>query len=300
MTEVIIDYSWYNPFKVLVKQLLSNTLTKTILNNLTLDAKHIDKIVSDKYYHLWLKAFTVETIDPNENLEKLEYIGDRALSYGMSYIFNKKYPSAARNELYSLSSYYTSNIVNQLKFQDLGLSDFLLVTEEEKEYDLVKKSYSDSFEAFLGALSTITEDILNLKVGMLIVVTFLENIYFNSINEKYMMYPPITEISNLIKNLAIILKFQNDDLYIIDNRKILINSQFVNTFNKKLKKNFFNKDNLQLIKYKNVKYYSYFYSDKPKRTTVENQLFQLLKYLKSQQISNNILNKIILDKSSIC
>lgn len=101
----------------------------------------------------WLRAFTDSTVDPVNNLENLEYLGDMTLKYAFAIYLMETYPDITESQRSELNAYYMSKEY-QLEFvKKMNLSRFVKIAEDLRSRGVV----GDVFESFFGALHTVSD-----------------------------------------------------------------------------------------------------------------------------------------------
>ena len=118
----------------------------------------LQKIINIKFKDLNLlkKAITHKSFDPENNFEKLEFLGDRILGLVISIKLISLYP----NEKEGILDKKLSSLVNRNKCLEvgttLGLNQFIIVGKQFdkriKKNVIVNKIVSDCTEALIGAI----------------------------------------------------------------------------------------------------------------------------------------------------
>ncbi|AFJ52317.1 RNase III [European catfish virus] len=133
---------------------LGNLLAKSVKD------KYIPVIVGRR--DLWNKVFTPKSVNPDDNYEALEIVGDGVASYFFPSYFLKRFPqlnspkgvkTVARLKIYYGSKKSFSSIADSLGFWKFIRSGPVPVNPSTRESLL-----EDTFEAFLGAVCTAVDD----------------------------------------------------------------------------------------------------------------------------------------------
>ncbi|QDZ44995.1 ribonuclease III-like protein [Frog virus 3] len=133
---------------------LGNLLAKSVKD------KYIPVIVGRR--DLWNKVFTPKSVNPDDNYEALEIVGDGVASYFFPSYFLKRFPqlnspkgvkTVARLKIYYGSKKSFSSIADSLGFWKFIRSGPVPVNPSTRESLL-----EDTFEAFLGAVCMAVDD----------------------------------------------------------------------------------------------------------------------------------------------
>ena len=162
----LIDESWVIRLKEMLSKLLLNIIDEDELEQY---------YFSEDAMKIWILAFTNETYSPSENNEDLEYLGDIDLKSIFPKWLMKKLPLLHKNDYTELNTRYMSKIEQGKLGYEMGFSRLdgkkphLIRT---KGVDIITINLvADVFEAFFGALDTISDNIKdefgnNLKDGL--------------------------------------------------------------------------------------------------------------------------------------
>ncbi|UUY86210.1 putative RNAseIII [Largemouth bass virus] len=149
----------------------------------------LSKGVKDKYIpvilertDLWTKVFTPKHVDPTNNYEVLEIVGDGVAGYFFPIYFLQRFPQlnnpkgvkvVARLKIVHASKKSFASIANSLGFWQYIRKGYTVINQGTKENLL-----EDTFEAFLGALSTAVDDKFKIfGLGAAVVCSFLKHIF---------------------------------------------------------------------------------------------------------------------------
>jgi len=112
---------------------------------------------SPKYMPIWEAAFTHPGFNSTQgkNYEELEFIGDRALKYAFNKYTISRFPEYDKSDLSDMETTYMSETWQPTFGKKMNLDKFALITKKYAK----PKVLEDLFEAFMGALDTVSEDI---------------------------------------------------------------------------------------------------------------------------------------------
>lgn len=152
-----------------------NRVLKDFILNLLkyiIDEKSLSLYVQPKCMEIWYRAFTPESIDPTNNYEEDEYLGDRALKATTPiYLLNRNPNYTTANITYIDT--LTMEKTTQAKLAvELGLTHYIN-TYEPSNISI----YGDIYESFFGALYKVG-NIVSPKMGIILVYnmhTFIFN-----------------------------------------------------------------------------------------------------------------------------
>lgn len=136
--------------------------------------------------HLYEVAFTHASYstlhDLDYNYERLEYLGDSVLSLIVSEYLYKKYPYYGEGKLTKLRANYVCQSALIYYSHELGLIDYLRVSEEESNLtsNEVLSITADIFESFLGAIF--------LDQGIEFAKDYISKIIFKYIDEEKIFF----------------------------------------------------------------------------------------------------------------
>jgi dsRNA-specific ribonuclease len=151
------DYTekeWLAQLKITIKNILINIV----------DQDDLDYYFDDEAMEIWKRAFTNETYSPSDNNEDLEYLGDIVLKGIFPKYLMKRFPELHNNNYTELNIRYQSKIEQGKLGYKMGFSK----VSGEKPHLIRTKGVeimtinlvADVFEAFFGALDTISNNIV--------------------------------------------------------------------------------------------------------------------------------------------
>ena len=129
---------------------INNILKATIADTATRFA-----FIGRDAMNVWSRAFKYFSFSPEDNYEKLEFLGDAVLKGIFPKYLLQVLPDLDEAAYSNLNTYYMSKIRQALLADDLGLPIYLLVPGLNG--DIIDKLKTDVFESFFGALETVAE-----------------------------------------------------------------------------------------------------------------------------------------------
>lgn len=150
----LIDELWVARLKQMLFKLLLNIIDEEELE---------EYYFSEDAMKIWILAFTNETYSPSENNEEFEYLGDAAVKFIFPKLLMRMLPQLHKNDYTELNTRYMSKIEQGKLGYEMGFSKkdgtkpHLIRT---KGVDIITINLvADVFEAFFGALDTISDNI---------------------------------------------------------------------------------------------------------------------------------------------
>ena len=124
----------------------------------------------------WVKCFTHSSIDPVNNYEMFEYIGDKSLSYNfVKYAYGRFGSRLNEKNGTLLTITYMSKLYQSGLSAKMGLPELLRYDPEVPDASIHMKE--DLFEAFAGCLDIVGDNKLQLGVGSLLVYNLLLSLF---------------------------------------------------------------------------------------------------------------------------
>lgn len=164
---------------------------KTTFSKSDINPKYLDILTDSKALNIYTTAFTSNTVDPINNYELLEYIGDVAANNAIVLYFYNTFPQLrnpesikifTRLKIVHASRDSFSKIANDLGFMPyIKYDDTIAETRLKKTEDALLE---DVFEAFIGATQCIlceTFDIVGIGVASQIIYNFIKYIFDNKV-----------------------------------------------------------------------------------------------------------------------
>lgn len=115
-----------------------------------------DDFITDKAMEVWERAFTHNTINPENNYEVLETRGDAILSYVFPKYLIYRFPSITPQGITEYKHHYMAKTVQAELSRQMGLDRWVRITEE---ISITSSVQEDLFESFFGALDQIADSI---------------------------------------------------------------------------------------------------------------------------------------------
>lgn len=136
---------------------------------------YLDNYFDPEIIKIFIKAFTHESFDLEENYEKLEFIGDGMLSSAVKLYLFQVYPYYSEIELTRIYQNVTSNKVYLSISRNLGLSEFLRISPCAKDISIGRVE-EDIFESFVGAL-TLSSEMIKRGLSFVTVYNFILKVF---------------------------------------------------------------------------------------------------------------------------
>jgi dsRNA-specific ribonuclease len=136
---------------------------RDVLKRGKLTEKYIDKIMDEEGKKEYNKVFTHESVDPVNNYEYHETLGDVTINKSIVWYYNSKYPKLRCTEGRTVMTKIKAAVGSKsylYKFaESLGFWKYVTITEEQKQRSM-KSTLEDILEAFIGC----TEFLINEKI----------------------------------------------------------------------------------------------------------------------------------------
>jgi dsRNA-specific ribonuclease len=180
-----------------MEEKLKNFLNK-FLSKFIPDKSLIRNFLTEKSLKVFLRAFTSITVDPEENYERLEYIGDKMIASAVSLYLYQNFRNFDEEALTDYFRYLTANNFYLKISRNLRLSEFIRISNCAKKISKTKVE-EDIFESFVGALIEVSEDIEK-GLSFKIVYSFISYVFS--------IFPPPEDIEEAFdKKTAVIQIF---------------------------------------------------------------------------------------------
>ena len=161
-------------FKTLISSVLKKGLDEEA------DKELIELLLSDKNIECYSSAFTSESIDPINNYQVFEQLGDLSGNkFIVSYFYNR-FPQLKCSEGVKIVARLRINYGAKQSFskiaQNLGFWNFITETKDIRQREM-KKLLEDVFEAFIGVTEYIVDKNEGVGTGYQVVYKILEGIF---------------------------------------------------------------------------------------------------------------------------
>jgi dsRNA-specific ribonuclease len=152
----------------------------SILRRGNLKKRYLKILTDEESMKVYSSAFTSELVDPVNNYQVLEQVGDlTGNKFIVSYMYNK-FPQLKCTEGVKVVARLRINYGAKQSFSEiarkLGFWEFISTTNDLRQRKM-KPLLEDVFEAFLGATETILDNRKRIGVGYAIVYDILSNIF---------------------------------------------------------------------------------------------------------------------------
>lgn len=191
------------------RQLIQNLLDKADLK-----PKYKNLLLDEKSMRIYGAAFTTKDVDPKNNYEIYEQLGDlSANKFIVGYMY-RRFPQLKCASGVKVVARLRINYGAKESFagiaRDLGFWNFISATTEDREKRM-KPLLEDTLEAFFGATEDLLDNRLYMGVGYPIVYSILKSIFDKiTISLKYEdLYDPKTRLKELFD-------FKKDQLGVVE------------------------------------------------------------------------------------
>ena len=208
-------------------------LIKNILVNAKLKHKYLDQVLTLKNLKLIGNAFTAESANPKNNSEIYEQLGDLTINKFIVWYMYKRFPQLNCTDGVKIVARLRINYGSKDSFfniaSNLGFWDYISASVEEREHRK-KPLLEDSFEAFVGVIESILDNIFGIGVGYGLLYTILKSIFDNiPISLKY---EDLYDAKTRLKELFDIYPELSDLIYKEDKTDNITTSNVFCTINK--------------------------------------------------------------------
>lgn len=175
----------YNVYLGLRGEEFKNFLTK-LLTMGKIKPKYINSLLNRKALSLYNNAFTASCIDPINNYEQFELLGDSTANKFLVWYAYRKYPQLHCTNgvpiIARLKINYCSKEVFAPLAEELGFWPYISAIIDSEDNIICrtrnkKDLLEDTFEAFIGCTEFLLDKKYGVGVGYSIVYTILSNIY---------------------------------------------------------------------------------------------------------------------------
>jgi dsRNA-specific ribonuclease len=144
------------------KQGLKEYLRNTVLPLAISNESALDKLVSDEAMDVWVKAFTHESFNPNQNYnyEELELYGDLVMGVNFIKFLRQSYPEITRSQLSEFRTIYLAKNFQAGISLKLGMGAYV-----RTRYKKSMHVYEDILESLFGALDLIGDLVFKFGAG---------------------------------------------------------------------------------------------------------------------------------------
>lgn len=150
-----------------------------ILSKSNIKPKYIELLLNEDGMRLYSKIFTHESIDPNNNYEFYETLGDSTANKCIVWYLSRRFPQLNCPEGVKVISRLKIHLVSKDTFfafaQSLNMWNFISATSDIRQTKM-KKVLEDVFEAFIGATELLADEKIKQGVGYTIVYNIISTI----------------------------------------------------------------------------------------------------------------------------
>lgn len=156
------------------------SLIQSLLDQADLKPKYKNLLLDEESMRIYGAAFTSKDVDPNNNYEIYEQLGDlSANKFIVGYMY-RRFPQLKCSDCVKVVARLRINYGAKESFagiaRELGFWNFISATTEDRERRM-KHLLEDTLEAFLGATEQLLDDRLYMGVGYPIVYSILKSIF---------------------------------------------------------------------------------------------------------------------------
>src|SRR3990167_1028333 len=130
------------------------TFLKSLLRKIFGD-NYADLLLNKKTIPIWIKTFTHQDVDPVNNYETLEFMGDKTLGSAFALYMLRNIPDVTNDFMTNLDHVYMSSLKQPDYARHLGLVPWMRI---QTYYPIPNKVVGDAFEAFSGAIAVIANE----------------------------------------------------------------------------------------------------------------------------------------------
>jgi len=172
---------------------------QTLLKRSGLKEKYIQSLTSDDGMKIYKQAFTHISIDPEENYEYLEILGDVTCNKIIVWYIKDRFPCLQNTAGVKVIARLRINLVSKKNFssiaETLGLGKYIACQKEIRE-QREKSLLEDVFEAFIGATEMLVDANIEHGAGYGVCFRLLKSVLDTThISLRYEdLYDPITRL----------------------------------------------------------------------------------------------------------
>lgn len=174
-----------------------------VLKRSGLKKKYIEVMTNDEYIGYYVNCFTHPTVDPVNNYEWFEILGDATLNKSIVWYVSRRFPILQNPNGVKVIARLKINMVSKKRFAEmamtLGFDRFIRIDQNNPSFHHVTATRSvleDVFEAFFGCTEWIVDTVIEEGAGYGICYHILKNILDKvEISLNYNdLYDPITRL----------------------------------------------------------------------------------------------------------
>lgn len=191
---------YYGPRDISFKKLIISFLKKGKLKQ-----EYIDLLTTEDCMEVWGRAFTHSSVDPDNNYEYLEFLGDSIANAAIVWYFDQKFPQlrcqAGVKVLARLKIQYVSKQTFYEIAEKLGFWRFISGSVTSRQRSM-KSMLEDSLEALIGATVELINKKIHPRAGFGIIQDIIEDLY-NDLDitlDYYKLFDSITILKEIFDN----------------------------------------------------------------------------------------------------
>lgn len=155
-------------------------LLKKIFIQAKLKAKYIDLLLDEDGMKLYSQIFTHPSIDPQNNYEFYEILGDSSANRSIVWYLSRRFPQLNCPEGVKIMARLKIHLVSKQTFytlaESLGFWPFISATVDERQTKM-KKILEDVFEAFIGATELMLDEKIRRGVGNAVTYNIIASLF---------------------------------------------------------------------------------------------------------------------------
>ena len=155
------EKEWYKSLHTFLKGFLPKFMPE----------KFVPKFLTPDAMKLWRLAFTTESIDPTQNSEDIEMLGDGLLDYCVVRHMYQRVPDIKKSQVNEMKSRWVNKPFLGTLSTQLGLVDHVATVK------VTKHVREDVFESFIGAMIYIADDLVTPGLSYIMVKKFVDFVY---------------------------------------------------------------------------------------------------------------------------
>lgn len=156
------------------------TMIENVLKMSKIKREYREILLSEKSIIEYMSAFTSEFVDPHNNYQMYEQLGDVSANRFLVYYFYNRFPQLKCSEGVKIVARLRINYGSKQCFSEIAKSlDFekYISASEDAKYRNMTSLLEDVFEAFIGVTETIMNENVKIGIGNAVVNKILEKIF---------------------------------------------------------------------------------------------------------------------------
>jgi len=160
--------------RILQSQEFNDLIRNILVERGRLRGSKLELFMNPENMQIFRQAFTHSSSNPDNNYELLEFLGDRSVNCELAYYIHERLPRIKNIEwLNKIDHYFKSDKFLAQQSLRIHLDRFIVFGPDFLFENLTNKDknhiYEDVFEALMGAIQLISENVSNSGVGAVII-----------------------------------------------------------------------------------------------------------------------------------